>query len=169
MFSSRTNRGAKRLESLLPEIAIAAFLFFLASLIAAPAFASLGGNAASIEADRANLQATVKITNAQSYAIHEMTAPNGLVVREYLSAQGQVFGITWHGPARPDLTQILGTYYPKFAQVAQQPMTPARARGPLVIHQADFILEMGGHMRSLVGRAYLPQMLPAGVQAREIR
>jgi hypothetical protein len=28
---------------------------------------------------------------------------------------------------------------------------------------------MGGHMRSLIGRAYIPQGLPAGMRLEEIR
>ena len=46
-----------------------------------------------------------------SYTVRETTLGNGTVVREYLAADGSVFGIAWHGPQMPDLNDLLGSYF----------------------------------------------------------
>jgi len=60
-----------------------------------PSFAGLGGYADSVEADRVKMKATLKVTQAKAYAVHEIKAPTGTVVREYVSADGRV--LAWHG------------------------------------------------------------------------
>ena len=134
-----------------------------------PAWASLGGDVTSVEADRAKMQATAENKTTQAYTVHEMRAPNGVVVREFVSPVGKVFGVAWQGPTLPDLRQVLGAYFDQFTRAVQEQRTYRAGHGPVVIHDPGLVVEMGGHMRSFVGRAYLPQMLPAGVQASEIR
>ena len=143
--------------------AVATLVMFAISL---PANASLGGNAASVQADAAHLQMQGKaqIINNGSYTIQEFKAPTG-VFREYVSSSGQVFAISWQG-SRPDFRQVLGNYYQTYKQAMQ---TPGVHRGPRVIRQGDLVVEMGGHMRWLVGRAYLKNMIPPQVQLEDIR
>ena len=133
------------------------------------AYAALGGDVTSVESDRAKMEASVQVTSKQLYAVHEMHAPNGVVVREFVSSAGKVFGVAWQGPARPDLRQILGTYFDVFTKAAQSQRVRTVGRAPLLIQQPGFVLQMGGHPRAFVGRAYVPQMVPAGVQAQELR
>ncbi|WP_128596003.1 DUF2844 domain-containing protein, partial [Paraburkholderia kirstenboschensis] len=49
-----------------------------------------------------------------SYTVRETTLGNGTVVREYLAADGTVFGIAWSGPQMPDLNEMLGSYFPQY-------------------------------------------------------
>jgi hypothetical protein len=37
------------------------------------------------------------------------------------------------------------------------------------VHQSGLVVETGGHMGAFVGRAYLPQALPQGVSADDIK
>ncbi|HXA78088.1 MAG TPA: DUF2844 domain-containing protein [Candidatus Acidoferrales bacterium] len=131
--------------------------------------ASLGGNFTSVEADQAKMQASLKTTSKDLYSIHEIHVPNDVVVREFVSPAGSVFGVAWKGPARPDLRQLLGPYFDAFAKAAQTQKTRRVGRGPLVILQAGLVVEMGGHTRSFFGRAYDPRMVPSGVPTEEIR
>src|SRR5271156_4206175 len=80
------------------------FVFALGAVL--PAFASLGGDAASIQSDQFQMQGSRAITAAQSYTVHEIQAATGTTVREYLSPQGKVFAVTWPGPRMPDLRQL---------------------------------------------------------------
>jgi len=88
------------------------------------------------------------------------------VVREYVSPSGTVFAVAWQGAAKPDLKQLLGSHYD---EVQQAVASRAAHRGPIVIHEPGLVFEMGGHMRAIAGRAYLPQLLPSGVQADAVR
>lgn len=134
-----------------------------------PALASLGGDMASVRDDQSKMQGTLQTTSKDFYNVHEIQAANGLVVREYVSSSGSVFGVAWQGRTRPDLRQVLGTYYDRYTQAVQAERAQRHGHGPLVIQQPGFVVEMGGHMGALTGRAYLPQNLPAGMRAEEIR
>ena len=134
-----------------------------------PARASLGGDIKSVQADQALMKGTLQSTKTASYTIEEVKAPTGLLVREYLSAGGQVFAITWQGSTRPNLQQILGTHFQAFEQAIQAQKAGRIRRAPLAINEPGLVVEMGGHMRWLVGRAYVPTMIPPEVQMEEIR
>jgi hypothetical protein len=139
--------------------------------VAAPrsANASLGGDASSVRDDQMKMQGTLRLTRSNSYDVHEIQAPNGTTLREYISKSGYVFGIAWRGHSHPDLRQVLGANYNAFVQAVQAQRSQRHGHGPLVIQQSGLVVEMGGPMRALTGRAYLTQGLPAGIRAEEIR
>jgi hypothetical protein len=139
-------------------------------IMALPAFAALGGDATSVQADQAHMQGSLRTTQAQAYTVHEIQAPTGIVVREYVSpATGKVFGVVWQGPWPPDMRQILGSYFAHYQQAAQTQVTSHAGRRPLAIEQSGLVVHSGGHMRSFAGQAYIPEMLPQGVNAEAIR
>jgi len=142
--------------------------FALLLMLAAPmaAFAALGENESSIQVDQTQMQATRSITRTATHAVHELQTPAGHVIREYVSPSGTVFGIAWQGPSKPDLKQLLGSHFDELQPPAQ---TARMRRGPVVIRQHGLVFEMSGHMRAFAGRAYIPQLLPAGVEADSIR
>jgi hypothetical protein len=119
--------------------------------------------------DQTKLQGTLKTTSSGSYEIHEIQAANGIVLREYVSPSGSVFGVAWQGRTRPDLRQVLGSYYDQFVKAVEAQRAQRRGFGPLLIQQPGLVVEMGGHMRAMMGRAFLPQSLPAGIRPEEIR
>jgi Protein of unknown function (DUF2844) len=133
------------------------------------AAASLGGGIASVEADRAKLQGTMRSASAEAFTVQTIEAPGGAVVKEYVSAAGNVFGVAWRGPWRPDLRQLLGAYFDQFTKAVQAERKLRRGRGPLLVQQPGLVVQMSGHPRSFWGRAYLPQMLPAGVRAEDMQ
>lgn len=142
------------------------FVFFAAAL---PGWAALGGDVASIEADQVHMQGTRKTTVGQAFTVHEIQAASGVTVREYVSPAGQVFAIVWQGPWLPDLRQLLGKYFEHYVE-GQKVQNVARVgRRPLQIEEAGLVVESGGHPRSFEGRAYLPELLPAGVGPDAIR
>jgi hypothetical protein len=152
---SFSNRNA----SLLAAFAVAA------AALALPAAASLGGDEASVAADHAVLEGNIKVARVQRYAVHEIAAPSGTVVREFVSPAGKVFAVAWSGPTMPDLRQVLGPYFDTYvAALAQR-----KARGPVNVVLPGLVVQSGGHMRAFVGKAYLPDGMPAGVGSEEIR
>jgi hypothetical protein len=128
-------------------------------------FAALGGDVSSVQADQAQMKAERRVTQNASYTLHEMRAQTGTVVREFVSPQGKVFGVAWSGQAIPDLKQVLGAYYDQFASNAPR----RRVHGPVSISTPEFVIQSGGHQRALMGRAYVPGMIPDGVKLEEIK
>jgi hypothetical protein len=116
----------------------------------------------------AHMQGSLKSTNMAAYTLHEIQTPAGTVVREYMSSTGKVFAVAWKGPWLPDLKQLLGTNFETYQQAAQAPNRRV-GHAPVSVHQANLVVEQGGHMRAFAGRAYLVDQLPAGVSAESIR
>lgn len=131
------------------------------------AFAVLGQDVSSVQADGARMNSVVRVETAPAYSVHEMVSPAGATVREFVSASGQVFAIAWQGPYTPDLQQLLGDYFEQYMHAAQT--SPRNARHVVHIETDDLVFESAGHMRFIVGRAYLRNKLPDGATVDAIR
>ena len=136
-----------------------------AACVSAPALAVLGGDAPSVEADRASMKGTTRVTPLVEYSVHEIQTPSGTVIHEYVSAAGQVFAVSWRGPGLPDLSQMLGSYYTEFAQAASQ---PHYNHHHLSVRTPNVVVESGGHARVFVGRAWAPALLPQNFSPKDI-
>lgn len=144
-----------------------------------PMWATLGDNASSVLTDQARMKGTVRSVDNRTYVVHEITATSGAKVREFVTPGGAVFGVAWEGQQPPDLQQLLGPYYQQAkqarqaqAQLAQQnaaQQTPRAHRAPVVVDTPGLVLYEAGHTRSFHGAAYIPQLVPQGVQASDIR
>ena len=133
-----------------------------------PAQASLGSNVSTVESDRAQMNASVQVTQHNSYNIHEIQTPGGGVVDEYVSSAGTVFAVSWHGQFPPPMQQILGTYFQQYS-AALQAQPQQYGHRPLNIQQPGLVVQTSGHMRAHSGRAYIPDMLPQGMTVNQIQ
>ena len=134
-----------------------------------PAMCELGGDMSSVGADQARMKASVQSTQKAAYAVHELRAESGTTVREFVSPAGKVFAVAWSGPQAPNLRDLLGSYFEKYSEALQAAKAHHPGHGPISIRQSGLVVESGGHMRFMSGRAFLPHMLPAGVSEQEIR
>jgi hypothetical protein len=161
-----------------PILNLAALQWALAGALllalSAPAFAVLGDNAASVLTDQARMKGTLTSVDNQTYVMHEITASSGAKVREYVTPGGAVFGVAWEGQFAPNFEQLMGPYYQQAQQAiaqqkaAQQASQSPRRRGPVFIDTPGLVFAQSGHMRSFHGMAYVPQLIPQGVQASDI-
>ena len=154
------------------RMAALAGLFCSSLLVPICASAALGGDVASVETDQQQMKATRAVQSNENYSVHVITTPYGTVVREYVSPNGQVFGVAWRGPFLPNFRQLLGNYYGKVC--ASRTRGQCRAARPLTQHAAACattgpVMFSAGHMRAYAGRAFDPGMIPPGVDAQEIR
>jgi hypothetical protein len=131
--------------------------------------ASLGGHVTTVEADQVEMQGSRSVTSVQGYRVHQLKAPTGTVVREFVSSEGTVFAVAWQGPFMPNLRQLLGDYFAPFSEAAQAQMAHRPGRRPLLVRGPGFVVESGGRMRAFHGRAYLPDRLPAVIDEGGIR
>jgi hypothetical protein len=134
-----------------------------------PAFAALGGDLSSVQADQAHMKASLKTTAGQAYTLHEIKTEIGTVVHEFVSPDGRVFAVAWHGPSMPPLQQILGSYFQQYSAGVQAHHDPRVRRSPLNIQEPGLVVQSSGHPRGYFGRAYVPGMLPPGVTLDQIR
>ncbi|MEA3121458.1 MAG: hypothetical protein QOH33_1013 [Paraburkholderia sp.] len=147
---------------------------------AAPARAVLGGAPMLTPADatartiapvaHAAAQAAGSATSAfANYTVKETTLSSGTLVREYIALNGTVFAIAWIGPRVPDLSVLLGTYFPQYVSRVNALRAQQGRRGPIAVEDSGLVVRTGGHMGSFAGQAWLPQALPAGMSGDDIR
>jgi hypothetical protein len=141
------------------------FVLIIAFFASVSCFAALGGDVSSVEADQAHMRAQRQVTQTNAYSVHEMKAESGTMVREFVSPAGKVFAVSFAGRMRPDLRQLLGSYYEEYAQNAPT----RRTFHPVTIETPNMVVQFGGHVGALTGRAYVPGMVPQGVRIEEIR
>src|ERR1700722_9164389 len=111
--------------------ALVATLAVVVSLFSPPAFAALGGNAASVDADRVQMKAIEELKQASTYTVHQFTGASGTVVREYVTSAGQVFAVAWQGPFFPDMQQLLGSYFEPYSAAVKVNKDAHVGRHPL--------------------------------------
>jgi hypothetical protein len=141
----------------------------LALLLGAlPVWAALGEPEESVQKDRERVAGQSKRTVYPAYTLHEISGPDGRMIREYVSPAGTVFAVAWEGPTLPDLSSLLGSYYSAFEQAASSPSS-SRRHGPLFVQAGPLVVESGGRMRAFRGRAYVTHLIPANLSKDVIR
>ncbi len=138
----------------------------LTGIVAAPAFAALGGDSTSVQADIARMKGALRITSAAGVTVHEITTSYGTVIREYITPGDKVFAVSWRGPVNPDLRQMLGDYYPQYEQAASVPH--AGGHRHLAIEQPGLVVQVTGRLRAFQGRAWVPSLLPQNFSVTDI-
>ena len=103
-----------------------------------------------------------------AYTVHEVQLETGTVVREYASASGQVFAVTWRGPVLPDLSQWLGGYFGVFKQGADQLRLAGRRGAPINLMQEGLVVQSNGRMRNFFGHAYVPALVPPSIEINDV-
>ena len=122
-----------------------------------------------MEQDRAAMNAQESVAHFAGYTLEEMRAPYATVVDEYVSPAGRVFAVTWRGQFPPQMQQVLGRYFEEYKDALAARPPQGYGHRPLNIQESNLVVQTFGHMGAYYGRAYLPDELPAGVEADQIR
>ena len=83
----------------------------------------------------------------------------GVTVTEYANAGGVVFAVTWKGPFKPDLQQLLGSYFSPYVDAAK---TQTQQLNLSLVTGSDIVVHSAGRMRGFIGVAWVPSLVPAG-------
>lgn len=152
-----------------------------ATLLPLASYARLGGapnlGAASATVLRATPQSATATATSQAaqpasaesaapYTVHQSLDANGVTTREYVLPNNVVFAVTWEGPIRPDMTALLGAYFPNYVSAGQ---SRTLGSGPLKSGDDTFRIESGGRLGHFYGVAWLPRLLPAGVRPSDLQ
>jgi hypothetical protein len=157
-----------KLRKLRDAVAIGALGCCFNLLLQTPAAAYLGGGADSVAADRDSMRGQLRSTSMLQYEVHEISLTSTNVVREYATASGKVFAVTWRGMTPPDLRQLFGSYFAQYQGAAAAQVHPGMHR-QLQVTESDLVVLSSGHMRAFEGRAYVPSLVPAGVNVSELQ
>lgn len=163
--------------------ASAALMICMAAGTMQPACAALGGSPMPTPSDAqaTTLTPTVRAAPAMqdgsrvaaaaaaTYSVRSTVFSSGTSVREYVGADGNVFGIAWDGPRMPDLQTLLGTYFSQYTNGVQAQRAARPGRGPVAVEQSNLVVRSGGHMGSFFGQAWLPTALPNGMTGADIK
>lgn len=129
--------------------------------------AALGDKVASVQSDQKKMRAASReVQDHAQYKVHEMQGEAGTVVREYEAPDGTIFAVSWEGPVKPDLKQLFGTYFDQYRNASR---TNGAGHRHATIRQPGLVVRSSGHIRAFSGLAYLPDQLPAGVSADDLR
>jgi hypothetical protein len=126
------------------------------------ALAALGDEQGALEAERVQLKASVRALPGTAYDVVEMQTELGVAIKQYLSKSGVVFAVRWQGPFKPDLRQLLGPYFSAYERTPR-PEHDKRSRTHSHVASPSVVVQSGGRPRAFAGFAYLPKLVPVGV------
>jgi hypothetical protein len=138
---------------------LTAFTGFLSSF--ASAWAGLGDFESSVFADKARMQASHSVAAMPRYSVHDLQNMDGARIRQYVGNDGRVFAVAWNTLYKPDLSRLLGSSYPKFAQSARESTRKAGLQRRFRHEGLDVVVQSSAHLNIFSGYAYRQSMLPA--------
>ena len=137
-------------------------------LLLALVFACVGRTGlATLGAAPATPDNGTKIINT-AYTITESLLDNGTRVQEFVTPAGLVFAVSWRGPVLPDLRALLGDYMGIFQRYTEAARQAGLRGGPVNLAQEGLVLRSSGRMGHFSGHAYVPSLVPHGVNIHEL-
>jgi hypothetical protein len=128
--------------------------------------AALGEDVSAVANDQARLQASLQVRQNSHFAVHELSSPTGIKVREFVAESGKVFAVSWSGGWRPNLRDIMGEHYDRFIAGTRG---RRMAHGPVRIDLPGMVVVMGGHQRAFFGHVYLTALVPADIALEDLQ
>jgi hypothetical protein len=109
-------------------------------------------------------------TPAPGVQVQEVATADGGTIREYVSASGVVFAVSWRTRLKPRLEGMLGRYHADYAAAA----AGEAARRPGIRRQAalgapDLVVRSSSYLGSFSGYAFVPSLAPAGFGPEAVR
>jgi hypothetical protein len=104
---------------------------------------------------------------APPYTERSTMLDSGTEIRQYLTANGQVFAVSWSGPSLPDLRDLLGPHFQTL--VNHERLRRPGSRSPLQVQENGIVIVSAGRMGAFEGRAWVPALLPAQFDTSDIR
>lgn len=119
-------------------------------------------------ASGARMSAAASTARSSLYVVHETALESGTTVVECATPTGQVFAVVWRGPVLPDLNALLGNYFKAFKVETEQMRAVGRRGSPSNVERDGLVLRSSGRMRNFFGYAYVPALVPAGVNIKDV-
>lgn len=138
------------------------FAFLLTLFLPVLGWAGLGETEHEIAGNSRELHARHTQARKRNYTVHELLQPDGSRIRQYVSENNQVFAVTWKAMHKPNMSQLLGPDYPRYAGAAEQSARRGGIQRDFRHEGADLVVHSTGHLHLFTGYAYRPSMFPLG-------
>ena len=96
----------------------------------------------------------------------QISSLDSVSITEYLNSDGKVFAVSWNGMSHPDLSVLLGNYWPEYQQ---QKRPSVRRLSKRVTSSGSIVVEKSGKMRDVSGHAYIRELLPEGFNLNDLQ
>ena len=124
--------------------------------------AELGGSENNINNEEKHFKAkSHKKTQRLGYSVHELVL-EGIKVKEFVSLSGTIFAVSWRGMTTPDLKVLFGNYYTEYEK-EKASIKIQKGRRSVGVATTNIVVNHGGQMRDMRGFAYVPAVVPAGL------
>ena len=143
------------------------------------AHASLGGDESSVLADRDRIKgvhrrvmaapAAGTTSNPSSIPVHEIVAPDGSVVREYMTPGGVVFAVVWASHFKPDLPALFGGHAQAYADAAALASRAPGIKRHVILERGDLVVQSNAHFNTFTGKAYVKSLVPPDIHVDQLR
>jgi hypothetical protein len=94
---------------------------------------------------------------------------DGSAIKQYVNAAGVVFAVSWRSRLKPDLAALLGAHSSAYLASAVTPTSIAGVKHRQSVRRSDLVLHQSGRQNAFAGLAYVPSLVPAGIDADALR
>jgi hypothetical protein len=129
--------------------------------------AALGANAETVKADQVRFNGVHSESTNGQMTTHVIKLSDGSGIKEYVNAAGVVFAISWRTRLKPDLEALLGTHFAVHAATAASGVAAIKTRQST--RDPNLVVHQGGRMNAFAGLAYVPALVPEGIDAESLR
>ena len=133
------------------------------------AHSTFAASSGSSPAPGARLLATRPNSPSELYSVQRTQLESGTEVREFVGPDGVVFALSWRGPVLPELNALLGGYFRAFKRETELQRMKGRRGSPISIARDGLVIESGGRMRNFFGYAYAAELIPPGVDIKDVQ
>jgi Protein of unknown function (DUF2844) len=106
--------------------------------------------------------------NGSSISWLESTDANQIRIRQYVGPTGQIYAVSWDGPAMPDIRALLGDWFGRYQQGATEAQASTGGLHSSSVEGSDLVVQSSVRLREFTGRAWLPAAMPADVTSTDI-
>ncbi len=136
---------------------------------ASEAQAVLGETVDTVKADQVRFGGARRQSAVQRMTTHEISLADGSIIKEYVNAAGVVFAVSWRSRLKPDLAKLLGSNFTLLAAGNTVSSGVASSKMQRSVRQTNLVLHQGGRMNAFAGLAYVPNLVPKGLDADTLR
>lgn len=145
----------------------AALAVCVLALVALPAaFAGLGERVDSIERTRSATRGQSKAIKHDKFITYVVQSGE-MTVKQFAADDGTIFAVSWQGPDRPDVPDLLGRYFGEYEASVSRPRFGRRA--PSIAKTPGLDVVNAGRPGHFRGRAIALPLMPEGVRAEDLR
>ena len=125
-----------------------------------PARAALGEVESTTQGDSMRMAARRHLEIRPAYSVYNLAMRDGSLVREFVSSDGIIFGVSWRTQYKPNLEKLLGASYSGYVKSARDNSGQVGIRRNFRHSSSDLVVKSDAHLHLFSGWAYRRSLLP---------